>query len=58
MVRRIVADYASTTREFSPNARLFLISALLSWIGLSVNQVVFNLYLVAGRLRRRTSSAR
>lgn len=48
MVRRIVADYASTTREFSPNARLFLISALLSWIGLSVNQVVFNLYLVAG----------
>ncbi len=48
MVRSIVADYASTTREFSPNARLFLISVLLSWIGLSVNQVVFNLYLVAG----------
>lgn len=48
MVRSIVADYASTTREFSPNARLFLISVLLSWIGLSVNQVVFNLYLVSG----------
>jgi len=48
MVRTIVADYASTTREFTPNARLFLLATLLSWVGLSVNQVVFNLYLVAG----------
>lgn len=46
MVRSIVADYALTTREFTPNARLFLIATLLSWVGLSVNQVVFNLYLV------------
>jgi MFS family permease len=48
MVRSIVADYASTTREFTPNARLFLVATLLSWIGLAVNQVVFNLYLVDG----------
>jgi MFS family permease len=48
MVRSIVADYASTTREFTPNARLFLVATLLSWIGLAVNQVVFNLYLVEG----------
>ena len=48
MVRRIVQDYYSTTREFSSNARLFLVSTLLTWVGLSVAQVVFNLYLVAG----------
>lgn len=48
MVRSLVADYASTTREFTPNARLFLVATLLSWIGLAVNQVVFNLYLVDG----------
>ncbi len=47
MVRRIVSDYYETTRDFSPNARLFLFATLLSWVGLSVNQVVFNLYLVA-----------
>jgi MFS family permease len=47
MVRRIVRDYYATTREFTPNARLFLIATVLSWSGLAVNQVVFNLYLVA-----------
>lgn len=47
MVRRIVTDYYETTREFTPNARLFLFATLLSWVGLSVTQVVFNLYLVA-----------
>jgi MFS family permease len=54
MVRRIVADYYSTTREFTTNARLFLVATFLSWIGLSVNQVVFNLYLVAGGYREDT----
>jgi MFS family permease len=47
MVRRIVRDYYSTTREFSANARLFLIATFLTWVGLSVNQVVFNLYLIS-----------
>ena len=46
MVRRLFDDYYSTTREFSANARLFLLGTFLTWIGLSVNQVVFNLYLV------------
>src|SRR5687768_9303833 len=48
MVRRIVRDYYSTTREFSTNARLFLLATFLTWIGHSVNQVVFNLYLLEG----------
>jgi MFS family permease len=47
MVKSLVAEVASTTREITPNARLFLLATLLSWVGLSVNQVVFNLYLVA-----------
>jgi MFS family permease len=46
MVRSLVADVAVTAREFTPNARLFLLATLLSWVGLAVNQVVFNLYLV------------
>ena len=46
MVKSLVAEVASTTREITPNARLFLLATLLSWVGLSVNQVVFNLYLV------------
>src|SRR6185436_16800873 len=48
MVRSLVAEVATTTREISSNARLFLLATLLSWVGLAVNQVVFNLYLVAG----------
>lgn len=48
MVRRIVNDYVATTRTFSSNARLFLAATLLAWVGLAVNQVVFNLYLVSG----------
>jgi len=51
MVRRIVADYVSTTKQFSTNARRFLGATLLAWVGLSVSQVVFNLYLVAGGYR-------
>jgi MFS family permease len=47
MVRRIVQDYYSTTREFSANARLFLVATLRTWVGLSVSQVVFNLYLIS-----------
>ena len=46
MVRSLVTDVAVTAREFTPNARLFLLATLLSWVGLAVNQVVFNLYLV------------
>lgn len=48
MVKSLVADVATSAREFTPNARLFLLATLLSWVGLAVNQVVFNLYLVAG----------
>ena len=48
MVRSLVEEVASTTREITPNARLFLLATLLSWVGLAVNQVVFNLYLVEG----------
>ena len=48
MVRSLVAEVTTTAREFTPNARLFLLATLLSWVGLAVNQVVFNLYLVAG----------
>jgi len=48
MVHRIVADYVSTTKQFSTNARRFLFATLLAWVGLAVSQVVFNLYLVAG----------
>jgi MFS family permease len=48
MVRRMVADYVSTTKQFSINARRFLFATLLAWVGLAVSQVVFNLYLVAG----------
>lgn len=51
MVRRIVRDYVQTTRSFSTNARRFLGATLLAWVGLSVNQVVFNLYLVSGGYR-------
>ncbi len=57
MVRRIVLDYYSTTREFSQNARLFLVATLLSWVGLSVNQVVLNLYLTAAGFREDTAGA-
>ena len=48
MVHKIVADYVTTTREFTLNARRFLLAILLAWVGLSVSQVVFNLYLVSG----------
>jgi MFS family permease len=48
MVRKIVADYVNTTKQFSTNARRFLGATLLAWVGLAVSQVVFNLYLVAG----------
>ncbi len=48
MVRRMVADYLTTTRQFSANARRFLGATLLAWVGLSVSQVVFNLYLLSG----------
>jgi MFS family permease len=46
MVKSLVAEVTTTAREFTPNARLFLLATLLSWVGLAVNQVVFNLYLV------------
>src|SRR6187200_303292 len=48
MVRKLVDDYLATTRTFSVNARRFLLATFLAWIGLSVSQVVFNLYLVSG----------
>src|SRR5262245_60502346 len=48
MVKSLVAEVTTTAREFTPNARLFLVATLLSWVGLSVNQVVLNLYLVQG----------
>lgn len=48
MVRRFFRDTYYTTREFSENARLFLLSTFLSWAGFSVSQVLFNLYLTEG----------
>lgn len=48
MVRRFFRDTYYTTREFSENARLFLVSTFLSWAGFSVSQVLFNLYLTEG----------
>lgn len=48
MVRRFFRDTYYTAREFSENARLFLLSSFLSWAGYSVSQVLFNLYLTEG----------
>lgn len=42
-------DTFYTAREFSENARLFLVSTFLVWAGYSVHQVLFNLYLAEGR---------
>lgn len=51
MVRHFLRDTYYTTREFSENARLFLVSTFLSWAGYAVNQVLFNLYLTEGAFR-------
>jgi MFS family permease len=48
VVRHFLRDTFYTTREFSKNARLFLVSTFLSWTGFWVNQVLFNLYLTEG----------
>ena len=48
MVRHHIDEYLETTARFSANARRFLFATFLAWIGLSVSQVVFNLYLVSG----------
>ena len=51
MVRHFLRDTYYTTREFSENARLFLLSSFLSWAGYGVNSVLFNLYLTEGGYR-------
>ncbi|HEV8479504.1 MAG TPA: MFS transporter [Candidatus Eisenbacteria bacterium] len=51
MVRHFLRDTYYTAREFSDNARLFLVSTFLSWAGYAVNQVLFNLYLTEGAYR-------
>lgn len=51
MVRHFLRDTYYTTREFSENARLFLLSTFLSWAGYGVNSVLFNLYLTEGGYR-------
>lgn len=48
MVRHFLRDTYYTTREFTKNARLFLVSTFLTWTGFWVNQVLFNLYLTEG----------
>lgn len=51
MVRHFLRETYRTTQEFSDNARRFLLSTFLSWAGLSVHQVLFNLYLTEGGFR-------
>jgi MFS family permease len=51
VVRHFLRDTYYTAREFSANARLFLVSTFLSWAGYAVNQVLFNLYLTEGAYR-------
>jgi len=51
VVRHFLRDTYYTTREFSENARLFLLSTFLSWAGYGVNSVLFNLYLTEGGYR-------
>jgi len=51
VVRHFLRDTYYTAREFSDNARLFLVSTFLSWSGYAVNQVLFNLYLTEGAYR-------
>jgi MFS family permease len=48
LVRHFLRDTYYTTREFSENARLFLVSTFLVWAGYSVHTVLFNLYLAEG----------
>jgi MFS family permease len=48
LVRHFLRDTFYTAREFSENARLFLVSTFLVWVGYSVHQVLFNLYLAEG----------
>jgi len=48
LVRHFLRDTYYTTREFSENARLFLVSTFLVWAGYSVHTVLFNLYLAQG----------
>jgi MFS family permease len=51
VVRHFLRDTYYTAREFSENARLFLVSTFLVWAGYAVNQVLFNLYLTEGTYR-------
>jgi MFS family permease len=48
VVRHLLSDTIHTAREFTRNARLFLVSTFLSWTGFWVNLVLFNLYLTEG----------
>lgn len=48
MVRQVFRDTFRATREFSRNARLFLLATFFSWAGFAANHVLFNLYLTEG----------
>jgi MFS family permease len=48
VVRHFLRDTYYTTREFSENAKLFLLSTFLTWTGTAFHQVLFNLYLREG----------
>jgi MFS family permease len=48
VVRHFLRETYYTTREFSENAKLFLLSTFLTWTGVAIQQVLFNLYLKEG----------